>query len=96
MFQLESSLEGMNIVNVLPRRGNALIVFRPLLAPRTLVSQTETALRPMAEANLNLGREKSPEPTGSPIGQRLFVLRGVQRGGGKVFTSLAITRTFPA
>jgi hypothetical protein len=68
MFQLESSLEGMNIVNVLPRRGNALILFRPLLTIRKLGPRTEPALHLMAGANL--GRETSPAPVQMP-GERL-------------------------
>jgi hypothetical protein len=64
MFQLESSLEGMNIANVLPWRGNAFIRFQPVLALRKLVSRTESALRLMARASLNMGVETSPTPVG--------------------------------
>jgi hypothetical protein len=57
MFWLESSSTGMNIVNVLKKRGNALSLFWPLFALRKLVSRTELTLYRMARANL--GQETS-------------------------------------
>jgi hypothetical protein len=55
MFQLESPSTGMNIVNVLKKRGNALNQFQPLLTLRKLGSGTERPLHPMVRADL--GRE---------------------------------------
>jgi hypothetical protein len=64
MFQLESFSTGMNIVNVLKKRGNALNLFLPPLTLQNLDSRTERALHRMAGANL--GREPSPATTVVP------------------------------
>jgi hypothetical protein len=82
---LESSSTGRNIVNVLKKRGNALNLFRPRLAPQKLDSRTEPAPRLMARAIL--GRGSSPAAS---------VLPGERRTGHletKIWPHLRSART---
>jgi hypothetical protein len=63
MFQLESSEKGMNIVNVLPQRGNAPPVSAPPGQPQ-LVPRPGTASRLMARAHETPGTSSEViEPT---------------------------------